>query len=185
LPSADSRRSVVTCASTPSKLPLGFGVSALGLTCSVLAVLVCAGMTSHLHLPAQPSLAGALLTPAPAAHAPGHLGTMRALTPAPLRQRSRSLRSIRLPSRHPVPNHAMQPSGHVPITSCRRSAVTPGFAMNEQARHCTPPNRVRPPTGCRFASGCSPPRLAATQLPSATCAVTSHGTDSHYADNAN
>jgi len=49
--------------------------------------------------------------------------------------------------------------------------------MNEQARHCTPPNRVRFPTGCRFASGCSPPRLPhlrgwSTQLRSATCAVT-------------
>jgi hypothetical protein len=66
----------------------------------------------------------------------------------------------------------------------------PGFALHEQARRCTPPNRVRSPTGCRFASGCSPPRLPhsrsrTTQLPSATCAVTSHGTDSHYADIAN
>ena len=40
--------------------------------------------------------------------------------------------------------------------------------MNEQARRCSPPNRVRYPTDRQFASGCSPPRLAATQLPSAT-----------------
>ncbi len=31
-----------------------------------------------------------------------------------------------------------------------------------------PPNRVRSPTNQQFASGCSPPRLTATQLPSAT-----------------
>ena len=32
----------------------------------------------------------------------------------------------------------------------------------------TPPNRVRFTTDCQFASGCSPPRLMTTQLPSAT-----------------
>ena len=58
----------------------------------------------------------------------------------------------------------------------------PGFALHEQARRNTPPNRVRHPAGCLFASGCSPPRLAATQLPSATWVVTSHGVDSHHAD---
>ena len=31
-----------------------------------------------------------------------------------------------------------------------------------------PPNRVRSPTDHQFASGCSPPRLMATQLPSTT-----------------
>ena len=31
-----------------------------------------------------------------------------------------------------------------------------------------PPNRVRSPTDHQFASGCSPPRLIATQLPSTT-----------------
>jgi hypothetical protein len=41
------------------------------------------------------------------------------------------------------------------------------FALNPQARRYVRPNRVRHPTGCLFASGCSPPRLTATQLPSA------------------
>jgi hypothetical protein len=41
------------------------------------------------------------------------------------------------------------------------------------------PKRVRHPAGCPFASGCFPPRLTATQLPSATYDVTSHGKDSH------
>ncbi len=42
------------------------------------------------------------------------------------------------------------------------------FTMNEVARRYTRPNRVRHPTDCMFASGCSPPRLMTTQLPSAT-----------------
>ena len=54
-----------------------------------------------------------------------------------------------------------------------------GFAIVTQARRCTPPKRVRHPAGCSFASGCFPPRLTATQLPSATCVVTSHALDSH------
>ncbi len=40
--------------------------------------------------------------------------------------------------------------------------------MESQARHHSPPNRVRLPADCQFASDCSPPRLAATQLSSAT-----------------
>jgi hypothetical protein len=40
--------------------------------------------------------------------------------------------------------------------------------MESQARRYTTPNRVRHPADRQFASGCSPPRLAATQLPSAT-----------------
>src|SRR4030095_4066699 len=39
------------------------------------------------------------------------------------------------------------------------------FALVSQARRSSPPNRVRYPTDRHFASGCSPPRLAATQLP--------------------
>jgi len=48
--------------------------------------------------------------------------------------------------------------------------VDPGldFALNPQARRCARPNRVRYPTDCIFASGCSPPHLAVTQLPSAS-----------------
>ena len=45
-----------------------------------------------------------------------------------------------------------------------------------------PPNRVRHPTDRHFASGCSPPRLAATQLPSASESVASSDTDFHRAD---
>ena len=40
--------------------------------------------------------------------------------------------------------------------------------MNPQARRHSPPKRVHFITDCQFASGCSPPHLAVTQLPSAT-----------------
>ena len=174
-------RSVHLSASTPVRLFPACSVSAPCLASSgTRRCFSASAWSSHIHLPARPFLRAVLLPSPLVVRAPDHLGTMRALTPAPLRRRSRPLRSIRLPSRHPAPNHAMQPGRHVLTTSCDRPVLAvPGFALNEQARHCTPPNRVRVPTGCRFASGCSPPRLAATQLPPATCAVTSHGTDSH------
>ena len=54
--------------------------------------------------------------------------------------------------------------------------------MSEQARRAMPPKRVRHPAGCSFASGCFPPRLATTQLPSATCVTTSHKLDFHPPD---
>ena len=39
--------------------------------------------------------------------------------------------------------------------------------MESLVRRHSPPNRVRHPADCQFASGCSPPRFAATQFPSA------------------
>ena len=112
--------------------------------------------------------------------------TMRALTPCRLAHANKvsPFRSSAFPASRPQPRYAARRSRAyhlVPPVGPRG----PDFAINEQARLCTPPNWVRHPTGCRFASGCSPPRLAATQLPSATCAVTSHGTDSHRADITN
>ena len=50
----------------------------------------------------------------------------------------------------------------------QRDQCFPGFAIHVQARRNTPPNQVRHPTDRQFASGCSPPSLATTQLPSAT-----------------
>lgn len=78
-----------------------------------------------------------------------------------------------------------------PTTWCARSSLwpplqrdrlVPGFAIDKQARRYTPPNRVRHPTDRQSASGCSPPRLSATQLPSAAGAVAYPGTDFHRAD---
>ena len=54
--------------------------------------------------------------------------------------------------------------------------------MESQARRSSPPNRVRYPTDQQFASGCSPPRLTATQLPSTTEFVAYSDTDFHRAD---
>ncbi len=54
------------------------------------------------------------------------------------------------------------------LTGSRVSYPGLDFALNPQARRYARPNRVRYPTDCTFASGCSPPRLTATQLPLAT-----------------
>jgi hypothetical protein len=164
LTSADSMRSVHTEAST--QRPASAGGWRLCTLRSLFGTCRCffaRAWSSRLHLPAPPSL-GWVLLPHPSVQLTGHSSTMRALTPAALRRRSRSLRSVRLPSRHPAPNHVMQSGRHVPITSCARSTFRSDFAIDEQARRCTPPKRVRHPTGCRFVSSCSPPRLAATQL---------------------
>ena len=72
----------------------------------------------------------------------------------------------------------------VALSVASAPSVVPGFATHEQARHEIPPKQVRHPTDCRFTSGCSPPRLAATQLPSITGLATNPGTDLHRADKA-
>ncbi len=64
------------------------------------------------------------------------------------------------------------------------SVVSAPPVASRQARHSFTPNQVRHPTDCRFTSGCSPPRLAATQLPSITEPTTGSGTDFHRADKA-
>jgi len=79
-------------------------------------------------------------------------------------------RSPRL-SRANFPTFRLQPRGapqHRFDRHFQRAEQFPDFAMNEQARRHTPPNRVRYPADCQFASGCSPPHLATTQLPSAS-----------------
>jgi hypothetical protein len=78
-------------------------------------------------------------------------------------------RSPRLP-RHTFLSFRLQPRG-LPdhrLPPRQRDQRVSDFAMSEQARRSFPPNRVRSPTDRQFASGCSPPRFAATQLPSAT-----------------
>jgi hypothetical protein len=109
---------------------------------------------------------------------------MKALTPGDLTQTARSLRLSRLavPTFRPQPRDP--PNGRFECQSPQRQRLLPGFAMNEQARHQTPPKQVRHPTDCRFTSSCSPPRLAATQLPSITGFATNPGTDLHRADKA-
>ena len=77
------------------------------------------------------------------------------------------------PSMHPVTKHLTRPAiaSLLPTQRDRLPGlIAPGldFALSPQARRYARPNHVRYPTGCMFASGCSPPRLTATQLPSAT-----------------
>ena len=113
-----------------------------------------------------------------------HIDTMRALRPAGLalaRQVSPFIcLAFQTSSPQPRPGASTSLSRHAPRVELDLS----GFAMYWQARRTIPPKRVRHPAGCSFASGCSPPRLATTQLPSASCVMTSHGVDLHLPDKA-
>src|SRR3990172_100534 len=79
------------------------------------------------------------------------------------------------PSMHSVTNHPVC-SDVAFLLSLQRvkhpctfySVHGSGFALYEEAHRTSWPNRVRYPTDCMFASGCSPPRFTVTQLPSAT-----------------
>jgi hypothetical protein len=126
-----------------------------------------------------PSLNMVLLSTLLAAHR--RCSTMRALTPAQ-RSHARQISSL---------TPLCLPDIPFPTTSCARTSLSQSpqrvrsvsrLRPTQQARRNTPPNRIRHPTGYPFASGCFPPRLAATQLPSATCVMTSHRVDSHFAD---
>jgi len=75
-----------------------------------------------------------------------------------------------------LPDHRLPPR--------QRDQRVSDFAMYEQARRSSPPNRVCQPTDRLFASGCSPPRLTATQFPSASEFVAYSDTDFHRADAA-
>ena len=94
-------------------------------------------------------------------------GTTKALTPE---SRHLALRSPCL-SHCIFPTFRLQPRcvpRHRFTRHNQRAGRVSDFAMNEQARRYTPPNRVRYPADRQFASGCSPPHFAVTQLPSAT-----------------
>ena len=110
---------------------------------------------------------------------------MKVLTPAALTPHGGSLRLLRLAFRtsRSQPREGSERRFRSRINAPGGSR-DPGFAKHEEARHTIPPKRIRHPAGCSFASGCSPPRIAATQLPSASCATTSHETDSHPPDKA-
>ncbi len=79
------------------------------------------------------------------------------------RQRSPTLLQTGLPASHGATFPAF--CHQTPGASCQTPG--PDFALNPQAHRNTRPNPDFHRTDCRFASGCSPPRLATTQLPSA------------------
>ena len=91
-----------------------------------------------------------------------------------------------------LPDPGLRPATSLPCrglanlwqTSCFRPCSGLDFAINEQARRNVRPNRVRYPTDCKFASGCSPPRLTATQLPSAIGSGHLPREDLHLSDRA-
>ncbi|MBK9442618.1 MAG: IS66 family insertion sequence element accessory protein TnpB [Comamonadaceae bacterium] len=96
------------------------------------------------------------------------IGTTMVLTPASrhLGRQVSPLFSLHLPN-VPPPTTPCNPNIALHAIFQRTGRVS-DFAMRLQARRHTPPNRVRYPADRQFASGCSPPRLAATQLPSTT-----------------
>ena len=115
---------------------------------------------------------------------PGFVATMDALTPARrlfgclamntglLRSRSpcftcRAFRPFRL--QPPVTSHVVA-FDTLPLSVDGASAFATVWASPFASRLAgrTRPNRVRHPTDWSFTSGCSPPRLAATQLRSVT-----------------
>lgn len=92
-------------------------------------------------------------------------------------------------SMHPVTKHPTRPAlASLLLTQRDRlpGVTSPGldFALHPQTRRYVRPNRVRHPTGCLFASGCSPPRFIATQLPSAIGYEHSPKEDFHLFDRA-
>ena len=76
------------------------------------------------------------------------------------------------PSMHSVTIHLTRPAiaSPLPAQRDRPPRLCPGldFALGQQAHRYVRLNRVCHFTDCMFASGCSPPPLAAAQLPLAT-----------------
>src|SRR5271168_1281345 len=134
------------------------------LASSALPRLSC--LTSDIAHPTSclPSLRPVLLA-APLT-APRGIGTMKALTPPGLTQPTGLTAYFTHPSCHSDPNHAIRPMVAFAVASA--PSAIPGFAIIQQARHGYTPKQVRTPTDWQFASGCSPPRLTTTQLPSTT-----------------
>ena len=168
-----------TEASTHVHFPARMSAPCLALTGTADASLSLCLSVKLTHPPScLPSLGAALLSALLAAlH---RCGTMKALTPAPVHPKRRSPRlprltflSFRLQPRG-LPGHRFPPR--------QRDQRVSDFAMNEQARRSSPPNRVRYPTDRQFASGCSPPRLGADAVTFGYGVVAYSDTDFHRAD---
>jgi len=104
--------------------------------------------------------------------AQGALLTLMRGNELPPYPRQISLIHMTQPSLHSVTKHLTRPAiaSPLPAQRDRLPGLCPGldFALGLQAHRYARPNRVRHPTDCIFASGCSPPHLAAAQLPLAT-----------------
>jgi hypothetical protein len=91
---------------------------------------------------------------------------MRALTPAPLTPAAGLPAYCATPSCRSISNHAVCPGIALAATSACRAVFGLRLTLAGSPHHLAESSSS--PTDRQFASGCSPPRLAATQLPSAT-----------------
>lgn len=116
-------------------------------------------------------------------HPKRNSGTIRALTPARghLRRQVSPLTSPHLPD-VPPPTTRCVPTAL--STPAQRVGCVSGFALSQEARHALPAESGSSPADRQFASGCSPPRLAATQLPSAIGRGHPPREDFHLSDRA-
>jgi hypothetical protein len=162
LPSADTMGSIRREASPRVALRGSAPCVALIGHCRCFCALL---RISHIHLPAHlPS--ARLCCPRVSRH--GRSSTMRALTPAPPRQRDRSLRLSAPPSGHPAPNHVVRPNVALPVASARsacprgprlRRAMggSPRYPAESGSSSCRLPLRLRllptPPHGDAVAFG--------------------------------
>ena len=110
------------------------------------------------------------------------LATTKALTPAAVTPATGLSAYSASPSQRSVLNRVSRPPVAFSVASA--PAVIPGFATGSKARRKLPPKQVRYPTDRWFASSCSPPRLAATQLLSTSGPTTGPRADLHHADKA-
>ena len=111
---------------------------------------------------------------------------MRALTPAGFTNRTGLPVYLAIPSEHSAPNHLTPPEvalsvtlfsapgfnqgglGGITVSIPTLPLSISGFVISMLTRQRDRPNRVRHPADCSFASNCSPHRISATQLFSAT-----------------
>jgi len=138
-----------------------------------------------------PFLSAALLSARLAAH--HRCSTMRVLTPADARTPDRPLRLLRSAFQISNPQPHRVPSVAFTATSARSVGPVSWSRLRPYPRRLAAARRRIGSSSCRL-----PVRLrllptpfvtayssaTATQLPSATCAVASHGKDSHFADRA-
>src|SRR5208337_3634105 len=100
----------------------------------------------------------------------GALRTLHKRNEHPPRPEQVSLVNTARTSLHSVTNHLTRPAvaSTLPTQRSRLPEIEVSgldFTLSEEARRYVRPKRVRFTTDCKFAAGCSPPRLAATQLP--------------------
>ena len=109
------------------------------------------------------------------------VSSLTAMNTAPNSGQVSPLHACCLPA---IPSPTTPWTPRIALTPCtQRARRVPGFAIHSQARRSNTPNRVRHPTDWPFAFRCFPPRLAATQLRSATVLQGGTEEDFHLSNN--